>query len=347
MTLASAAFLPPGDAFGRSATLDFGLHAPVLGMPLRIRSNAEQALRHAEVDFGVWRTLPSGLVGDGPVATFDIVVHPRTAEALGPLTYRRHGAVFMAAAGTVMVSVLPELAHAVAFVPAHALEDGEWFRSHVTGLAWMLASRHRRVPLHAAAVVGDARALLLLAESGGGKSTLAYACGHAGLRVLTEDTVFVDAAGSVARLWGGLPCHWLRPAAVDMFPELAGHPVVVRGNGKPRLRIPAAGPPLLTTTAPVSAVLIETGGDEPVLEALGSDVLADRVAADRTEGFDQYPESRPGVVDWLRTRPAYLCRRGPDPRLTARLLARLAAAPSESPASMRLPMSTTLTTTIP
>jgi hypothetical protein len=50
MTMASAAFRPPGDAFGRTATLDFGLHAPVLGMPLRIRSNAEQALRHAEVD---------------------------------------------------------------------------------------------------------------------------------------------------------------------------------------------------------------------------------------------------------------------------------------------------------
>ncbi|BCS31745.2 hypothetical protein TBR22_A09490 [Luteitalea sp. TBR-22] len=343
MTMASPGFLPPHDPFGRTAPLAYELEVPVLGVPMRIRSNAAQAIAHAELTYGAWHGLPAHLVEPRAAACFDIVVHPRTDDMLAPLAYRRHGPVFMAAAGAVMVSVLLEADHAVAFVPAQALDQREWFTVNVLGLAWMLASRRRRVPLHAAVVEGASRALLLLADSGVGKSTLAYACGRAGLRVLTEDTVFVDAEGGTPRLWGALPCHWLSPDTAAVFPELADHPVVVRANGKSRIRVPVAGAPVLTSVAPVTAVLIVPGGDEPVLERLAGDTLADIVAADRTEGFDQYPEARPAVIAWLRRQPAYRCTRGADPRATAALLSALAdEAPAVTPASTLLPLVTSI-----
>src|SRR5689334_12248646 len=115
---------PPADPLGRTATLAFEASFPVLGIPLRVRSNAEAVLDLAAGAFGAWRELPSGLVEPGPGAELDVVVHPVSSEPLpGRLACRRHGDVCLAAAGPVLAAVRLEERRAIVFVPAQALED--------------------------------------------------------------------------------------------------------------------------------------------------------------------------------------------------------------------------------
>jgi hypothetical protein len=57
-----------------------------------------------------------------------------------------------------------------------------------------------RVPLHASAVMLDGTAIIFAGASGAGKSTLALAASQAGLPLLSDDTIFVQAS-PVFRLW--------------------------------------------------------------------------------------------------------------------------------------------------
>jgi hypothetical protein len=235
--------------------------------------------------------------------------------------------VFLAGGGTCLFSVLLEQQHAICFVPARALDHEEWFTAHVNGCGVLAASQRDRVPIHAAAVVFEEQAILILGPSGTGKSTLAFACTAAGLRVVSDDSVFVSLEGPSARLWGYTRRAWLDPLAVRFFPELAGRPAVDRPNGKRRIPAPVLGPresPVLTHAGPVALVRLERGRGRSSLAPLSRDVIATELAAPPEEGFDQYPDERPAVVNWLGTLPAYRLVTGGNPIAAAHLLRQLA-----------------------
>lgn len=314
----------PSDAFGRTARLEIEATFPVLGVPLRVRSNAAAAVELSSVSFGAWSALPAALVSDHAAAQLDIVVQAATIEPLPPrFEYRRHGPLFLAASGGVLAAVrLPER-HAIVFVPEQALDDGAWFTTHVNGHGLMAASQQWRVPVHAAAVSHGTRTLLLSGASGAGKSTMAYACVVAGFDLLAEDAVFVDLSGAQPRLWAHSPQLWMAADTVRFFPELAGRPVVERPNGKRRIRVPAPAP-ILTTAGDVVTVLLGRGGGEPSLHPIDAKIVGDLLERDDTEGFDQYPDARPAVVAWMRTLPAYRLDAGADPAAAAHLLRELA-----------------------
>jgi hypothetical protein len=191
----------------------------------------------------------------------------------------------------------------------------------------LAASQRDRVPVHAAAVVCDEHAFLVLGPSGAGKSTLAFACAAAGFRILSDDTVFVSLEGPTPRLWGYTRCAWLDPLAVRFFPELAGRPPVDRANGKRRIPAPVRGPresPALTHAGPVALVRLERGRGRPSLAPLSRDVIETELGAPPDEGFDQYPDGRPAVVNWLTIRPSYRLVAGGNPVAAAHLLRQLA-----------------------
>src|SRR5437868_7395608 len=94
----SHTFLPSADPFGRTTTLAFEASVPILGVPVRIRSNAEAVLDLTEAAFGAWRGLPDALIDAAARADLEIIVRPATDEPLpARLTYRRHGDVLLAA----------------------------------------------------------------------------------------------------------------------------------------------------------------------------------------------------------------------------------------------------------
>ena len=321
-------YLPPADLFGRTAALAFEASFPVLGVPLRVRSNAEEVLDLAAATFDAWRGLPDSLVSRVMHATLDVVVQPASAEPLPPrLEYRRHGPVCLAAGGPVLAAVLTDEREALVFVPAQALGAPEWFAAHVCGQALLAVTGRRRVPLHAAAVVAGDHTLLLTGASGAGKSTMSYACAAAGFSVLAEDTVFVDLSGETPRLWGHAPQLWLAPDGVRFFPELSDAPLVLREDGRTRLRAAAATPwaPTLTTAGRVSVVLLDRSSEEPSLTSIDGEEAAGFFDEDETAGVDQYADDRPAVTAWLRHQPTWRLDAGESPHRAARLLETLVA----------------------
>ena len=317
------------DALGRTAPLTFSATIPVTGVPLEVRSNAAAALHLVERSFGAWRALAPSLVADGDGARLDIVVHGDAldAPASGPLTYRRHGDVFMAAGAGVLATVHLTTRQAVAFVSPSVLAAPDWFMAHVNGLGLLAATQRDRVPIHAAAIVHRGVAIVIMGPSGSGKSTLTYACHDAGAAVLTDDAVFVSMADT-PRLWGHTAQAWIAPDAVRFFPRLATHPVVVRTNGKHRIAAPVAGeaPPALVHAGPVVVVLLERSRGPAQLTPIRDADVTRALSRDIDEGFDQYDTWRAPVVTWLAGQPAYRLAGGDDPGAAAAQLLDTAAA---------------------
>jgi hypothetical protein len=297
---------------------------PVLGVRLRVRSNAEGMVMRLSRVFEPWTTLPPERLGPHR-ADLDVVVLPATRDALPDrLSYRRHGPLFLAAAGQVQWGVHLDSQHAIVFVPAQVLDDEEWCAAHVAGPGLLAASQRARVPLHAAVVVRDGQAIVLVGESGAGKSTQARACLDAGFDVLCEDTVFVDVSGPVPRLWGHSAWLWLPPESAVFFPDLAGASPMFRANGKRRLRttaVRAGGRPCLTTDAPATLVVLDRHAERDGLTPIDTVVARSLMTEAVTEGFDQYVEQRPPVDAWLGTRPAWRLAAGGDPGRGAQILA--------------------------
>jgi hypothetical protein len=103
----------------------------------------------------------------------------------------------------------------------------------------VLACARYEVALHAAALVRDDRAVLLVGSPGAGKTTLAIALAKAGFEVLADDVVLLDQAGLVRGLplpftakassWGLLSHYW---------PGIAEQPSHRRPDGQTLCYIP-------------------------------------------------------------------------------------------------------------
>jgi hypothetical protein len=212
----------------------------VLGLPVRFASNDAAVLDVVLAAFGAWRALPARLIEARPPLQVRIVVHDGAegAAAHAPLAFRMpdDARVFLHSPGSMGVSD-PQRGEAVAYVTPQLLADAEHFRYGVVeALSWALLTRFDRQPFHAAALASADAALLLCGPSGAGKSTLAYAAARAGLRVLADDTVFVQNRPSV-RVWGAPAFIHLPPDAGNRFPELAARAPTLNANGKLKLAV--------------------------------------------------------------------------------------------------------------
>lgn len=96
----------------------------------------------------------------------------------------------------------------------------------------ILEFANHEVALHAAALVADGKALLLLGSPGSGKTTLATALARRGFKVAADDVVLLDGTGQVT----GLPLPFtIKETAWAMvspeWPGLAEQPVYRRPDG--------------------------------------------------------------------------------------------------------------------
>lgn len=328
----SIAYAPASDLLGHSAPLSETLAVPLLGVPVVYSSNSAAVIACAARALERWSALPPALIAPGAPARVTIIVHPLGAgdPALPPaerFVFRAHGDCFLAAAGGSLMSAHMAAGVATAFVtPELASDEANLRHSVIECLGFMLVNRRDRTPVHAAAVVRNGRAVLLVGQSAAGKSTLCYACVRAGFGLMAEDTVSVSLSGAL-RLWGHASAIHLLPDAPRLFPELAGLTPQVRANGKLKLAIDVAalGPERLVTHADRATVcLVERApGQASRLEPLPA---ADAVAAlsdPREPGFDLLRERAPAVARALTATGAYRLTVGADPAAAMALLAHL------------------------
>lgn len=120
------------------------------------------------------------------------------------------------------------------------LEDPRQFRhGPVEAVTLALLGRLDRAPVNAGAVGRDGTAVLLVGSSGAGRSTLLYAAARAGLKVLSDERVYVQTRPE-QRVWGLPGTLHLPEDAASHFPELAAVPPITLANGMSRLALDVA-----------------------------------------------------------------------------------------------------------
>jgi len=103
--------------------------------------------------------------------------------------------------------------------------------------------------IHAACVGRHGKGLLLCGDSGAGKSTLAYACARAGWTYTSDDTSYLINDSSIPRVIGHSHRVRFRPAAKELFPELADCQITPRMEGKPSIEVSIEQLPVLHASA--------------------------------------------------------------------------------------------------
>jgi hypothetical protein len=224
------------DPLWRHVALPHAVIVPVLGVPVRFRSNSDAAQAAVHQSFGRWAPEPAA--GD-PQVDVRIVVHPGTEArpVRTPVSVRMPDAdrLIWHTAGSVGVVDLGR-GDAVAYVSEELLADLEHFRyTLLEGMTLVLVGTRDRLPVHAAMIARDGVAVVLAGPTGRGKSTLAYAAGRRGWQVLADDGIYVQTSPAL-RLWGRPAPLLLPDDARGRFPELAHREPTRQASGK--LKIP-------------------------------------------------------------------------------------------------------------
>jgi hypothetical protein len=131
-----------------------------------------------------------------------------------------------------------------------ALRNRLYFRyNFLEKVVYLLLGASVVTDLHAACVSKNGKGILLCGDSGAGKSTLAYACARAGWTYTSDDTSYLVNDCDTPRVIGHSHRVRFRPTARALFPELAGHEVTPRMEGKPSIEIPVSELPRLVTAS--------------------------------------------------------------------------------------------------
>lgn len=278
---------------------------PVMGVPVHFASNSPAVMAMAEDAFGGWRILRERSGWIGPVrAEVRIIVVPGADPPAGePAHSVPHHHLLLLSGGGCAGEADADRRRAEATVTAAALDDAPAFRvAVVEALALFLVTRIGRMPLHAAAVERDGAALLIAGPSGAGKSTTVYAAARSGLRVLSEDAVFLQA--DPFRVWGMPGTINLRPQAAAFFPELERIAPVRLPNGRVKLPAVLRGTEAAAQWPAVerAGVCLLARGGVPGVERISAGELAAALTETMEPGFEHFR----GRID-ARLRPLVEC----------------------------------------
>jgi len=274
-------FDPSPDVLYHGVALRHVMELPVLGIPVRFESNSAAALAVVEEAFGIWRGLRTS---PGLIAPLGVRVRSHA-----PVTCRMPDAdrVILHTPGSVGIADSRRQEATAYITPALLADRAHVQHSMIEGLTLVLVTACDRYPVHAAAIARGGVALLLAGPPGTGKSTLAYQAHRRGLRVLSDDAVYVQLDPEL-RVWGLPGRVRLLTTAVTHFPELAGRSPTFLANGNEKLVVqcpgewPAAPAPAPVATRARVCLLERTGGSTTVSKAPAS---SSEVQAFLTDGI--------------------------------------------------------------
>lgn len=178
--------------------------------------------------------------------------------------------------------------------------------------------------LHAAALqTVSGQGVLLMADSGGGKTTTSLALLRAGARLLADDLVVLRAEAGTIHLHGIPEALNLTPKTMDFFPEVAAAAAAqgettVLPNGKRVLRADAIYPHACPSgSCRLHAIcFLRIGGKAPQLQPLDTATAFGRLLHAHTFARGQRPLAAVMTVHSkaLEKAPVFELLTGPDPR---------------------------------
>jgi hypothetical protein len=134
------------------------------------------------------------------------------------------------------------------WVKKTTIENRLYFRyNFLEKTVYLLLGSSVVTDLHAACVSKNGKGILLCGDSGAGKSTLSYACARAGWTYTSDDTSYLINDSEIPHVIGHAHRVRFRPTAKALFPELEGHELTPRMEGKPSIEAPISAFPGLNT----------------------------------------------------------------------------------------------------
>ncbi len=205
-----------------------------MGQDLQVISNSPLLLEAASTSFG---RFGQAQPVETPDFSFRLFAHDEDEGQLRPPVLRMEGSLLYQTTGRGSTLVI-DLAGGLAFgyFSATTLANQAYFRWHFLELAlFVLLEAQGLMGVHAAALAKKGQAILLRAQSGGGKTTLAYAGARRKYQALAEDVVWLDRARNC---WWGMPWSFhLLADSKKLFPELAPYDLILQTNRELKLEV--------------------------------------------------------------------------------------------------------------
>lgn len=218
-----------------------------LGFGVEIITNDPEVLEAANESFG-HRRLRRGNTG--------LEIRIGVREGGGPgcppePTRREYGHLYSLVADTDNQALLDlKTCTSFAWLNRSAFKSRLYFRyNFLEKLVYLLLGASVVTDIHAACVSKNGKGILLCGDSGAGKSTLAYGCARAGWTYTSDDTSYLINNSPVPRVIGHSHRMRFRPAARELFPELAGRELTPRLEGKDSIEVPVSEFPDLITAS--------------------------------------------------------------------------------------------------
>ena len=222
----------------------------VMGRPVMVEASDPALLAAVAKEYGVWRGAPAG--AGRPIR---IALEAGAEQGFqGPAEVTVDGSRLALSGLGVEGWADARSLEAFCRVPASlSARPAELAAEVIDTLLLFLLTRSGRTPVHAAGVMIGATAVVLAGPSGTGKSTLSLAAMRRGLRILSDDTVYIQLQPSL-RIWGF-------PRPLHVFP--ADAPRFTAGTrlrqGKLKAVVPLAPDASLPVADRAALVLLERG----------------------------------------------------------------------------------------
>jgi hypothetical protein len=135
-----------------------------------------------------------------------------------------------------------------------AVENRPFFRYYfLEGMVYVMLQSLHLTPIHAACVARGGKGVLLCGGPRAGKSSLAFACARRGWTFVSDDASYLVRSRNDNVVVGNPHVMRFQESAIELFPELKGHPIPPRVNGEVKIELATAGQPGMAT-APQASV---------------------------------------------------------------------------------------------
>jgi hypothetical protein len=239
MTRAQSRVMPVNDPLLAFVPMPFRQCYFPCGFPVCVWSNAQGVLDAAQQSWGTCRHR----FNESVVAVRYLICGGPRRQSPNPVFRAQSHLLTMVADEHNYACCDLERGFASAWLTETTLNNVDFFRyTFLEGLIYCLLESLYLIAIHAACVVKDGHGVLLVADSGTGKSSLAYACARRGWTYVSDDGTSLVRKGTGRTVIGNPALFRFRPSAAELFPELqeryAGHssPAKFR-RGKPTMEV--------------------------------------------------------------------------------------------------------------